>query len=267
MIQFLKSILTRLSKLLQNLFNHPPERPINQLSVSKQSIEPIIMIPGSSARENRFNRMVAKLNHGQHPHHSLIRIRVWNDGRMTFRGHLHKKDQQPIFVIGFQNNRDGYANIQKQAEFFDLVFNKLYEHYQFKQFSGLGHSNGGLIYTAFLQRYFQKYDGVIIEKLLTIASPYNLNRKNPDKQTDMLKDFLAQQEQLPANLQHLSIIGLFLGETDGIVHKSSVEVGQLIYKGHIHSHQEVVIAGKKAHHSALVQNDEVISLIQEFLFT
>ncbi|KXT77147.1 Cell surface hydrolase [Streptococcus sp. DD11] len=150
---------------------------------------------------------------------------------------------------------------------FDRAFAQLLSHYQFASFSGLGHSNGGLIYTAFLQRYFQKYEGVTMEKLLTIASPYNLNRKNPDKQTDMLKDFLAQQDRLPANLQHLSIIGLFLGETDGIVHRTSVEAGRLIYKGRIHSHQEVVITGKKAHHSALVLNDEVISLIKKFLFT
>ena len=250
---------------INTLINYLVAQSINQLPISKHPIEPIIMIPGSSATENRFNRMVRKLNHRQHPHHSLIRIKVWNGGSMTFRGHLHSQDRQPIFVIGFQNNRDGYANIQKQAQMFDAAFNQLLKHYQFTSFSGLGHSNGGLIHTTFLERYLKKYRNVKIEKLLTIASPYNLNRKNPDKQTDMLKDFLAQQEQLPVNLRHLSIIGLFLGETDGIVHKSSVEAGSQIYKGRIASHRETVVTGKSAHHSSLPQNEQVVDLIREFL--
>ena len=61
-------------------------------------------------------------------------------------------------------------------------------------------------------------------------------------------------------------MGIFFRDGDGIVHKSSVEAGSLIYKGKIASHREVVIVGKDAHHSSLPQNEQVVDLIREFLF-
>ena len=262
----MKKFIKYLIQLYTKIQNKLPSHPISHLPLSKVDIEPIIMIPGSSATENRFNKMVRKLNHGQHPHHSLIRIKVWNDGRMTYRGHLKRKDRNPIFVIGFQNNRDGYKNIKKQAAMFNAAMTVLREKYSFTSFKGLGHSNGGLIYTVFLQQYLANHSGLEMEKLLTIGSPYNLNKKEVSDRVPMLEDFVTNQDKLPQQLQHLSILGIFFRDGDGIVHRSSVEAGSLIYKGKIASHREVVITGKAAHHSSLPQNEQVIDLIKGFLF-
>ncbi|EGJ38700.1 cell surface hydrolase [Streptococcus sanguinis SK49] len=257
---------TALFLKINTLINNLVARSIKHLPASKQSIEPIIMIPGSSATENRFNLMVKKLNRNQHSRHSLVRIKVWNDGHMTYRGHLKRKDRNPIFVVGFQNNRDGYENIKKQAAMFDTALTVLREKYSFNSFKALGHSNGGLIYTVFLQQYLANHSGLEMEKLLTIGSPYNLNKKNINHRVAMLDDFISNQENLPKKLQHLSILGIFFRDGDGIVHKSSVEAGSLIYKRKIASHREVVIVGKDAHHSSLPQNEQVVVLIKEFLF-
>lgn len=262
---FLTQLIHRLAKTFQKLFDKLPSHPISHLPASKVEIRPIIMIPGSSATENRFNRMVKKLNRNQHPHHSLVRIKVWNDGHMTYRGHLRKKDKQPIFVVGFQNNRDGYENIKQQATMFNSALTVLREKYFFNSFKALGHSNGGLVFTAFLQQYLANHSELEMEKLLTIGSPYNLNKKNINHRVAMLDDFISNQENLPKKLQHLSIMGIFFRDGDGIVHKSSVEAGSLIYKGKIASHREVVIVGKDAHHSSLPQNEQVVDLIREFL--
>ena len=262
----MKKFIKYLIQLYTKIQNKLPTHPISHLPLSKVDIEPIIMIPGSSATENRFNKMVRKLNHGQHPHHSLIRIKVWNDGRMTYRGHLKRKDRNPIFVIGFQNNRDGYKNIKKQAAMFNAAITVLRDKYSFTSFKGLGHSNGGLVYTVFLQQYLSNHSGLEMEKLLTIGSPYNLNKKEVSDRVPMLDDFVANQEKLPKKLQHLSILGIFFRDGDGIVHKSSVKAGSLIYKEKIASYREVVITGKSAHHSSLPQNEQVISLIQQFIF-
>ena len=81
----------------------------------------------------------------------------------------------------------------------------------------------------------------------------------------MLDDFLINQEKLPKKLQHLSILGIFFRDGDGIVHRSSVEAGSLIYKGKIASYREAIVIGKDAHHSSLPQNEQVIDLIREFL--
>ena len=263
---FLTQLIHRLAKTFQKLLNKLPSHPISHLPASKVEILPIIMIPGSSATENRFNRMVKKLNRNLHSHHSLVRIKVWNDGHMTYRGHLKRKDRNPIFVVGFQNNRDGYENIKKQAAMFDTALTVLREQYSFNSFKALGHSNGGLVFTIFLQQYLANHPGLEMEKLLTIGSPYNLNKKNINHRVAMLDDFISNQENLPKKLQHLSIMGIFFRDGDGIVHKSSVEAGSLIYKGKIASHREVVIVGKDAHHSSLPQNQQVIDLIKEFLF-
>ena len=262
----MKKFIKYLIQLYTKIKNKLPSHPISHLPLSKVDIQPIIMIPGSSATENRFNKMVKKLNHSQHPHHSLIRIKVWNDGRMTYRGHLKLKDRNPIFVVGFQNNRDGYENIKKQAAMFNAALTVLREKYAFTSFKGLGHSNGGLVYTAFLQQYLTEHANLELEKLITIGSPYNLNKKEISDRVPMLDDFVANQEKLPKKLQHLSILGIFFRDGDGIVHRSSVEAGSLIYKGKIASHREVVITGKAAHHSSLPQNEQVISLIQQFIF-
>ncbi|VTT06939.1 cell surface hydrolase [Streptococcus gordonii] len=262
---FLTQLIHRLAKTFQKLLNKLPSHPISHLPTSKVKISPIIMIPGSSATENRFNRMVKKLNRNLHSHHSLVRIKVWNDGHMTYRGHLRKKDKQPIFVVGFQNNRDGYENIKQQAAMFNSALTVLREKYFFNSFKALGHSNGGLVFTVFLQQYLANHSGLEMEKLLTIGSPYNLNKKNLNHRVAMLDDFISNQENLPNKLQHLSIMGIFFRDCDGIVHKSSVEAGSLIYKGKIASHREVVIVGKDAHHSSLPQNEQVVDLIREFL--
>ena len=262
---FLTQLIHRLAKTFQKLFDKLPSHPISHLPASKVEIRPIIMIPGSSTTENRFNRMVKKLNRNQHPHHSLVRIKVWNDGQMNYRGHLKRKDRNPMFVVGFQNNRDGYENIKQQAAMFDAALTALREKYSFDSFNALGHSNGGLVYTVFLQQYLANHSGLEMEKLMTIGSPYNLNKKNLNHRVEMLDDFVANQEKLPKKLQHLSILGIFFRDGDGIVHKSSVEAGSLIYKGKIASHREVVVVGKDAHHSSLPQNEQVIDLIREFL--
>ena len=262
----MKKFIKYLIQLYTKIQNKLPSHPISHLPFSKVDIQPIIMIPGSSATENRFNKMVRMLNHGQYPHHSLIRIKVWNDSRMTYRGHLKRKDRNPIFVVGFQNNRDGYKNIKKQTAMFNAAITVLREKYSFTSFKGLGHSNGGLVYTVFLQQYLTEHANLELEKLITIGSPYNLNKKEISDRVPMLDDFVANQEKLPKKLQHLSILGIFFRDGDGIVHRSSVEAGSLIYRGKITSYREVVITGKAAHHSSLPQNGQVIGLIREFLF-
>lgn len=54
-------------------------------------LSPIIMIPGSSATENRFDGLVRKLNQDRRgTKHSLLKVKVWNNGRITFEGKIRK---------------------------------------------------------------------------------------------------------------------------------------------------------------------------------
>ena len=95
-------------------------------------LSPIIMIPGSSSTENRFDGLVTKLNQGrQGTKHSLLKVKVWNDGQITYSGSIDAKDNEPVIVVGFENNKDGYSNIKKQAKLFNQAFEALQEKYNF----------------------------------------------------------------------------------------------------------------------------------------
>ena len=90
------------------------------------------MIPGSSSTENRFDGLVTKLNQDrQGTKHSLLKVKVWNDGQITYSGSIDAKDNEPVIVVGFENNKDGYSNIKKQAKLFNQAFEALQEKYNF----------------------------------------------------------------------------------------------------------------------------------------
>lgn len=226
-------------------------------------LSPIIMIPGSSATVNRFNGLVTKLNQNkQGVQHSHLKVKVWNDGNITYEGSIASNDNEPIIVIGFENNKDGYNNIKKQAAMVNQAFQDLQERYSFNNFKGIGHSNGGLIYTAFLENYFSEYD-VEIKKLMTIGTPYNFKETNINNKSEMLADFIANRENIPTNLTMLSVAGTITYDSDELVPDASVSAGKYIYQNQAARYTEVTVTGEDAQHSDLPTNDEVIRLIQD----
>lgn len=145
---------------------------------------------------------------------------------------LVKYKQLTFIVVGFQNNHDGYSNIKKQARWFNMAFNELKRRYNFNNFKAVGHSNGGLIYTAFLENYFNTTSNrlIRIKVLMTIGSPYNF-AETSNRPTQMLKDFIKNRKNLPSYLTMYSVAGTKNYVADGIVPVSSVEAGKYIYQG------------------------------------
>ncbi|MDO4667295.1 MAG: alpha/beta hydrolase [Streptococcus sp.] len=255
----------KIRKKLNLVLNSISQKPISQLP-NILVTEPIFMIPGSSATEDRFNSLVKTLNKNSSKKHELIRIKVWKDYRITYKGQLKGGNKKPIFVVGFENNKDGYSHIKEQAKMFHEVFSTLYQQYHFYKFKGFAHSNGGLIYTCFLEQYFKNYSQIKMTKLMAVGSPYNFKQKSLETKEKMLKDFIQGQHFLPTNLDYVSIIGNFWNDGDGLVPRSSVEAGRLIYKDRVASYKEYNITGKNSSHSALLKHPQVIDLIQNFLF-
>ncbi len=226
-------------------------------------LSPIIMIPGSSATVNRFDTLIRRINQIDHKNHSLLKVKVFNDGHITYAGSIRERDTQPFIVVGFENNHDGYSNIKKQARMFNQAFNQLTRRYNFNHFNGIGHSNGGLIYTAFLENYY-KGQNVRINKLMTIGTPYNF-AETSNRQTEMLHDFIKNRNRIPDNLIMYSVAGTQNYVADGLVPVSSVEAGKYIYQGTAKSYTQITVTGRLAQHSALPQNNEVIELIQRYI--
>ena len=228
-------------------------------------LSPIIMIPGSSATENRFDGLVAKLNQDrQGTKHSLLKVKIWNDGRMTYSGSIDTKDNEPIIVIGFENNKDGYSNIKKQAKMVNQAFEALQSKYNFNNFKGLGHSNGGLIYTAFIENYLGDYD-VDLKTLMTIGTPYNFTEINIKNKSEMLADFIKAREAIPTTLHMYSVAGTITYDSDELVPDASVSAGKYIYQNQAASYTEITVTGEDAQHSDLPTNDEVVALIKQHI--
>jgi probable acyltransferase and hydrolase with the alpha/beta hydrolase fold domain protein len=230
-------------------------------------LSPIIMIPGSSATENRFDGLVTKLNQDrQGTKHSLLKVKVWNDGTITYSGSIDAKDNEPIIVIGFENNKDGYSNIKKQAKMVNQAFEALQEKYNFNNFKGLAHSNGGLIYTAFIENYLGDYD-VDLKTLMTIGTPYNFTETNIKNKSEMLADFIKNREAIPTTLHMYSVAGTITYDSDELVPDASVSAGKYIYQNQAASYTEITVTGEDAQHSDLQTNDEVVALIKQHIET
>ena len=228
-------------------------------------LSPIIMIPGSSATENRFDGLVTKLNQDrQGTKHSLLKVKVWNDGTITYSGSIDAKDNEPIIVIGFENNKDGYSNIKKQAKMVNQAFEALQEKYNFNNFKGLAHSNGGLIYTAFIENYLGDYE-VDLKTLMTIGTPYNFTETNIKNKSEMLADFIKNREAIPTTLHMYSVAGTITYDSDELVPDASVSAGKYIYQNQAASYTEITVTGEDSQHSDLPTNDEVVALIKQHI--
>lgn len=227
-------------------------------------LSPVIMIPGSSATINRFDDMVKILNQNDHQNHSLLKVKVFNDGKIKYYGKIRTGDNEPIIVVGFENNHDGYSNVLKQAKMFNEAFKSLQKRYYFNNYKAIGHSNGGLVYTAFLEKYYQNYD-VKMKSLMTIGSPFNFGESNLKYKTQMLADFIKNRKKIPKDLTVFSVAGTENYDSDGLVPLDSVEAEKYVYQGQVKHYTEITVTGVDAQHSDLPQNEQIVDLIQRYI--
>ncbi len=232
----------------------------------RSQLSPLIMVPGSSATVNRFNELVDLLNENTPYKHSLLKVEISEDGTLTYSGSIKKGDNEPFIVVGFQNNHDGYSNIKKQTGWLDDAFYEIAKTYKFNNFKAFGHSNGGLIWTYWLEHYYSNYsDEITIKRLMTLGSPYNFSEKSTKYKTQMLTDFIKYRKRLPKNLTVYSLSGGENYESDGIVPESSVEAGKYIFQNQVKSYTTMTVTGAEAQHSSLPQNKQVVKIIQQYL--
>jgi uncharacterized alpha/beta hydrolase family protein len=226
-------------------------------------MQPIILVPGSSATQERFNSLITTLNQ-QTTGHSLLKITVNTDGSLTKSGKIAARDNEPYIVIAFANNHDGYNNIKKQARWFDRALTSLTATYHFNRFRAIGHSNGGLVLTLFLEKYYAKAD-VTVDRLMTIGTPYNLEESKSANRTQMLNDMIKARKKLPKALTVYSLAGTETYDGDGTVPLNSVETGKYIYQNQVKHYTQITVTGDNASHSDLPQNREIINYIQQYM--
>ncbi|MBO8441960.1 MAG: alpha/beta hydrolase [Firmicutes bacterium] len=234
----------------------------NPIAVKPTNRTPIIFVPGSSAGENRFDDLFSLIN--KEDKHSILKVEVDTNNKLNIKGHVRPTDHEPFFVIAFKNNKDGYINIKKQAYWLNTAINYLSQRYSFNNFSFFGHSNGGLIITLYLEKYFDQ-SKMIVNRLMMLGSPFNLDQSNPDKKTIMLQYMIANKKRLPKNLIVYLIAGAKNYNNDDLVPVSSVYSGKYVYQNQVKKFTEATITGSDAEHSDLPQNKQVVQLMKLYL--
>ncbi|RVU71425.1 MULTISPECIES: alpha/beta hydrolase [Lactobacillus] len=234
----------------------------------KSLLSPVVMVPGSSATIERFNSLIAMLNEDSPHPHSVLKIKVMKDGSLKYKGSINRGDNEPFIVIGFENNKDGYSNIKKQAGWLDTAFYEISQTYKFNNFKAFGHSNGGLVWTYWLEHCYSEYESEIkIKRLMTLASPFNFDEDNLNHRTQMLADFIKYKKQLPKSLKVYSLTGGQTYESDGIVPENSVAAAKYIFQNQVKSFMEITVTGKQANHSDLPQNEQVVQVMKQYLLS
>ncbi|MBU7456262.1 alpha/beta hydrolase [Leuconostoc fallax] len=242
------------------------ETRLNQSKIQNSRLYPVIFIPGSSATVNRFDDLFNKLNANPNQKHSVLKINIKKDGQYDISGTIRQTDFRPFIVIGFENNADGYSNIKKQASYIDDVLTLLQNRYHFHHFDAIGHSNGGLIWTRYLEKYFNNQQ-FVMNHLMTLGTPYNFSETSISRKTEMLKDMIQGRTQLPSNLIVYSIAGTEDYTDDGIVPVQSVTAGKYIFQNYTQKYMQITLSGNEAQHSNLPDNNEVVSIINQYILT
>ncbi|WP_125681491.1 alpha/beta hydrolase [Levilactobacillus yonginensis] len=231
----------------------------------KTALNPTIMVPGSSASQNRFDALIKELRKETKVRHSVLKVQVETNGHVTYTGSIRQGDNHPFIVIAFDNNQDGVTNINKQAKWLNIAFKDLVKTYHFNHFSAMGHSNGGLILSLFLEKYFGETQHVSIDRLMTIATPYNMESDSTTQQTTMLKELIAGRQKLPKKLTVYSVAGTENYSSDGTVPANSVNQGKYVFQNQVAHYTQITVTGDETSHSDLPQNKQIVLLIRQYL--
>ena len=79
----------------------------------------------------------------------------------------------------------------------------------------------------------------------------------------MYDDFQKWKHRLDKEVEVLNFVGSFARKSDGIVPLSSAQAAQSIFEKHAYT--EVNLKGRKAHHSALPTNPDLVKQLSLFL--
>lgn len=232
----------------------------------KSRMSPVIMVPGSSATKERFNQLINLLNKDTDKKHSVLKLEVYNNGKISYNGSIARNDNEPFIIISFENNRDGLSNIKKQAAMLNDAFDELTDQYYFNSFKAFGHSNGGLIWTYWLEHYYSNYqDSIKIKSLMTLGTPYNFAEKSIQTPTQMFTELTKYRDKLPKTLNVFSIAGTENYDSDGLVPEESVQAGKYIFQKQVAHYTAMTVTGDEAQHSDLPQNKQIVKIIEEYL--
>ncbi|BCA85268.1 acyltransferase [Enterococcus saigonensis] len=269
--KWLKGVLwLGLLGFLLNTFHLSAKAENNQATMTLKN-EALVMVPGTGATVDRFDKLIAQLQ--KKAAVEVLKITVQTDGQLTIKGELSQKDIRPIIVIGFADSSE--ETVPQQAIWFQKAMEYVQHCYGVEKYSFLGHSNGGLVLTEYLEYVHLTVDPQPT-KILFLGTPFNdVGWKYNEMATSLtkvkarsaiLQRYLSKKQRLLKEINVISIAGnVTKGNSDGVVPVTSLLAGRLIY-GESQSYEEFVVA-ENAKHSQLVIHPTVVNFVQDFLWS
>jgi uncharacterized alpha/beta hydrolase family protein len=247
----------------------------DKFPITSQPVEiqtPTIMVPGTNGTVDRFDGLIKSLNTEEDV--EVLKVTVASDNTVLCKGRLSASSAHPIIVIAFEDSSTDTLSVQ--GKWYQIALVYIQKSYSFKTYNYLGHSNGGLVITSYLENDQQVTDPEL-SKLITIGTPYNdlssaynntaTNVTQIKKTSPLLKGYLKNLDQIPSNIQMRNIAGeIKHSASDGTVPVQSVFAGRSIYQDRIADYQELLIQGEQTNHSELVENTEIIDQIKTFFW-
>lgn len=233
--------------------------------------EPLFLVPGTGGEVDRFDDLIATLKQNS-PGIDVLKLTVKTDDSIEASGKLTKDTKHPIIVVAFEDASD--PALPDQSQWFQEALTYAHERYRFDTFNYLGHSNGGLIATGYLENNRLPEDPKL-DHLITLGTPYNdvgweYNENNntfvqPKDISPLFERYLQNAKKLPKDIKVFNVIGNVNEQnSDEVVPMTSVLAGRTLY-GDSQSYQELVF-DEQAEHSELVENEQTVKLIEDFLF-
>ena len=259
-------ILLGLLFIFPSLFNKNLSN-INYSSTKKGL--PLILIPGTSSDEDRFDYFIHNIMKDTGGS-DVLKIEVQKDGSLKWKSSLKKNSHNPLIVISFYDSSE--KGVDKQAEWTETAMKKAHQLYSFDSYNALGHSNGGLVWTIYLEKIAQKSTSQM-KTLITLGTPYNYLDSNANPypnsssltETDMLRRMINKKGKIPHSLRMISIAGNYKNNGDGVVPLTSALSSSKIYNN-VSSYHEKIFDGINTQHNQLTENEEIIEYVVHQLY-
>lgn len=250
------------------IFYKPTKNTVEQKVNSTQV--PLILIPGTNGDGDQFDNFMNMITK-KIGKRDILKINVKTDGTTEWTSSLTKKSIAPFIVISFSDSSE--KGVEKQAEWTDIAMKKAHQLYSFNSYNALGYSNGGLVWTIYLEKMTQKSTSQM-KNLITLGTPYNYLDSNANPypnsssltETDMLRRMINKKGKIPHSLRMISIAGNYKNNGDGVVPLTSALSSSKIYKNQAKSYDEKIFYGINARHGKLIENDQIIDYISNKIY-
>lgn len=200
-------------------------------------------------------------------------------GQVHFSGNWPAKQSQCLVQVIFKKNNTFQA---RQAKWLTNVLKELKTRYHATNYNGVGHSLGCNVLLNEALWYGHKKSIPKLQKLVMIAGPFNgvlwlddeanknaLNKLGaPAIMNAIYLNLYRMRKQFPRNVEVLNISGnLDNGSnSDQYVSLASSKSLKFLLDGIAKSYKSLEFYGKKAEHSQLHQNTQVLKAINNFLW-